>query len=792
MGAATVSIDDLGALVLVLDAENKVVQHNRALEVFTGRPSEETQGHLLREIFDPEAVEPLLRALTVARTGAAARAETTLRAGAGARRTVAWSCRLLREPRVPVGCVVATGIDGAELGEAWPRRAQEYFEKAIAVAPDALVAVDAKQRIVFYNDGAHRIFGWSKEEVVGEPLEMLIPERMRASHRRHVDAFASGPETTRRIAEGRSPIVGLRKSGEEFMAAATISRGEIGEQRIMSAMLVDLSEQNRANKALHLAEERLRLALAASPAVVFNQDRDLRYTWIHNPREPFAEEQVLGRTDFDLLPQDDAESLTSLKRRVLETGRPAREIVPTTIAGATLYYDLTVEPVLGESGLIAGITCATWDVTEQKRTEDEQRFIAEVGAALMAAAPDAEATLRVLAQLCVREIADWTIVDLVAAGGVRRLAVAHAEAAKAPVARALEQLPLDRTRAHLVSEPLSGRTKLVTEVTPAYLESVAQSSEHLALLHALDARSLIAVPLIFAGVVIGAFGLISSRASRAYDARDAQLAEQLAHVAALAIENARLHQSRARAVAAREEVLGVVAHDLRSPLGVVLMASEMLRRDAPATERRDSRTAETISRAALRMSRLVQDLLDVTQLDSGTLAIRRDRVPAELLVREAIEAQSAVATAASLELRAEITSPLPEVDGDRDRLLQALDNLAGNAIKFTPPQGRVTIGASLRGDDVLFWISDTGSGIAPEALPRVFDRFWQAQKDRRGAGLGLSIVKGIVEAHGGKVWAESRLGSGSTFFFTVPVARSVGAGPPAPPVEGGVGPSPPA
>jgi PAS domain S-box-containing protein len=777
VGATRVSIDDLGALVLVLDAADRVVQCNRALAVFTGRPIDETQGRLLREIFDPEAVEPLLRASTVARTGGAARAETALRAGAGAgeTRTVAWSCTLLREPRVPVGCVIATGIEGAALGEGWPRRAQAYLEKAVAIAPQALVAVDENQRIVLYNEGAHRIFGWSKEEVVGEPLDMLVPERLRAAHRRHVDAFASGPETARRIGQGRPPIIGLRKSGEEFTAEATISKGEIGDHRVTSAMLIDLTERNRATEALHLAEERLRLALAASPAIVFNQDRDLRYTWIHNPREPFAEEQVLGKTDLDLLPRDDAESLTRLKRSVLETGQPAREIVHTTIAGATSFYDLTVEPMLDESGRIAGITCAAWDVTEQKRTEIEQRFIAEVGAALMASTSDPEVTLRVLAQLCVREIADWTIVDLVEAGETRRLSVAHADAAKAPVARGLEQVSLDRARPHLLSDAQGGRTKLVTEVTPAYLESVAQSPEHLGLLQALEARSLIAVPLISAGVVLGAFVLISSRASRAYDARDAQLAEHLAHIAALAIDNARLHQSLARAVAAREEVLGVVAHDLRSPLGVVLMASEMLRHAAPAPEQRDSGAAETISRAALRMSRLVEDLLEVSQLESGTLTIRRDRLPAELLVREVVEAQSARATAASRELLVELQCPLPDVDVDRDRLFQALENLVGNAIKFTPPRGRVTIGAALRGDDVLFWVSDTGSGIAPEALPRVFDRFWQARQDRRGAGLGLSIVKGIVEAHGGKVWAESRLGSGSTFFFTVPVARSAGA-----------------
>jgi signal transduction histidine kinase len=112
---------------------------------------------------------------------------------------------------------------------------------------------------------------------------------------------------------------------------------------------------------------------------------------------------------------------------------------------------------------------------------------------------------------------------------------------------------------------------------------------------------------------------------------------------------------------------------------------------------------------------------------------------------------------------------IPEVWADLDRLLQVFENLVGNAVKFTEPGGRITVGAARRGDDVLFWVADTGAGIAAEDLPHLFDRFWQARKaTRRGAGLGLPIVKGIVEAHGGRIWVESTLGRGSTFFFTIP------------------------
>ena len=171
------------------------------------------------------------------------------------------------------------------------------------------------------------------------------------------------------------------------------------------------------------------------------------------------------------------------------------------------------------------------------------------------------------------------------------------------------------------------------------------------------------------------------------------------------------------------------------------------------------------------MNRMIQDLLDVTRIEAGSLAIEAARVSAREAVSEVVETQRAVASVASLELQLELEQDLPAVWADRDRLLQVFENLIGNAVKFTKPPGRIVVGAASRGEEVLFWVEDTGTGIAADHLPHVFDRFWQAEAaGRRGAGLGLPIVKGIVEAHGGRVWVESTPGLGSTFYFTIPTA----------------------
>jgi len=173
------------------------------------------------------------------------------------------------------------------------------------------------------------------------------------------------------------------------------------------------------------------------------------------------------------------------------------------------------------------------------------------------------------------------------------------------------------------------------------------------------------------------------------------------------------------------------------------------------------------------MDRLIQDLLDVAQMEAGALRVQWAPFSPRHLVVEAVASQRSLAESSGLLLELELEKEeLPDVWGDRHWLLRAFENLIGNAIKFTEAGGRVTVSADTKDEEVVFRISDTGCGISPESVPHVFDRFWQAAANagRLGAGLGLPITKGIVEAHGGRIWVESTLGRGSTFFFAIPIA----------------------
>lgn len=284
------------------------------------------------------------------------------------------------------------------------------------------------------------------------------------------------------------------------------------------------------------------------------------------------------------------------------------------------------------------------------------------------------------------------------------------------------------------------------------------------------ARSLVQ-PLALGARTLGRLTVVPGPVPRP---EDAALVEDIAPRASLALENARLHQTAARAVQARDEVLGIVAHDLRSPLNVVRLAAETLalteRGPDGETVRRKATTM--IERSITRAGRLIEDLLEITRIEGGVIALAREPLAPERVLREAVDAQRLGADEASIAITLDLPSSLPSVWADEARVLQVLSNLLANAVKFTPGGGRVRVAAERCGDEVRFSVSDSGPGIGADDLTHLFDRFWQAsRRDRRGAGLGLSIAKGIVEAHGGRIWAESALGEGSTFSFTLPVAR---------------------
>ncbi len=232
--------------------------------------------------------------------------------------------------------------------------------------------------------------------------------------------------------------------------------------------------------------------------------------------------------------------------------------------------------------------------------------------------------------------------------------------------------------------------------------------------------------------------------------------------------NAQAAEARVASVT-REEVLRIVAHDLRNPLGTILMSADLLS-EPFLTEELRAKQAAVVKRTGARMNRLIQDLLNVARIDTGGLSAEMKPIAPAQLIANAMELMQPLAAAKSLELVNAVTEGMPDVNADAERIGQVFSNLIGNAIKFTPSGGRITLGAALADGRAWFSVTDTGPGIPPEQVARVFGPFWQARRaDNRGIGLGLTIAKGIVEAHQGKIEVDSEVGVGTTFSFSLTI-----------------------
>ncbi|NUO53284.1 MAG: hypothetical protein HOV80_30925 [Polyangiaceae bacterium] len=245
-------------------------------------------------------------------------------------------------------------------------------------------------------------------------------------------------------------------------------------------------------------------------------------------------------------------------------------------------------------------------------------------------------------------------------------------------------------------------------------------------------------------------------------------AEELMKKTTLELERA-LAQAQL-ATEAREDVLSVVSHDLRGPLHVLYGSTKLLSEQVSAVQTPEVvRSTDRIERAVHNMDRLIGSLLDLARLKSGEMSIQPEDHSASELIRDAVESATPLAEARTIELK---MSAVPQgmVRCDRARVLQVLANLIGNAIKFSPPEGTVTLGCSRDGAMWTFSVEDRGPGIPPDRQPLIFDRFWHGGHQRSGTGLGLSIARGLVELHGGRIWVDSQVGRGSTFNFTIPTS----------------------
>jgi PAS domain S-box-containing protein len=598
----------------------------------------------------------------------------------------------------------------------------------------------------------------------------------------------------------------LHARGESLTVDLSLKpiRAPDGEVVLIVAEARDVTAKARADDDLRESEERFNRIVSIAADAIVSVDESHRIALFNRGAETifgYRPEEVIGRSLDMLLPEALGavhrdhlrafrESATVARRmgeRQQIFGRrksgevfPAEASISKTVVAGKQVFTAVVRDVSDrwareeERGQLLAAARDARDEAEAARSR--VAYLAEASDVL-AASLDLHDVTSAVARLLVPREAMCCVIDLLDADDrVRRVEALVSTPAKQPFGDVLRTYPRGGAQPFLSGEALrTGQPQVRRFAHDEELASLAQDAEHLAALMGLGVRSYVSVPLLTRSRTLGAVTVLRDGAQPPYTDADAVLIQELARRAAMAIDNARLFADAQDATRQRDHVLGIVSHDLRNPLSAIRMCTTGLAEQLPPDHRH---LVETIRSSTDWMQRLIRDLLDITSIEGGRLSIDlEDADPASIALR-AFEMFERTAAEKTIALDVVLEDRLPAVRADGHRVVQVLANLLTNAVKFTERGGHVTLRVDASAASVAFSVTDDGSGIAPEDAPRIFDRFWHARQEGattrppRGTGLGLAIAKGIVDAHGGRIWVESTRGVGSAFRFTIPRVRA--------------------
>jgi signal transduction histidine kinase len=481
----------------------------------------------------------------------------------------------------------------------------------------------------------------------------------------------------------------------------------------------------------------------------------------------------IGEVSSGEPPYSQREALAKVRLAIFE-GPQVFDWQSKTVTGELFWSEVALRAfwIEGEVRVIASvrdITDRKLAALERERREAQSKFLAE-SSELLASSLDYTITLKSVVRLAVQSVADFCVVLLLEQGQVYVAEIEHADPEKHAIVEQLRSQYRPRPDLPVSVERViqTRKSQLSPEITDEALHEHASGDEHFNLVRLLNPKSAMLAPLILGDDVLGVMIFLSSQGRR-YDADDLTFAEEIARHAAIAIHNARLYTDAQRAIRARDEVLRMVSHDLRNPVSNIQMSANLLAKTSLPDKDRQG-VLQMIDRASRRMTRLIEDLMTVGRIQEGReIPLNVDRVDPAATIDELCAAVSPQAQAKSIDLRCNKPATITAIKADGDRIFQVLINLLDNAIKFTPKGGSVVLSCEELDGEVQFAVKDTGPGINPKDLHKMFDPFWQAKPGADfGSGLGLSIAKGIVQQHKGRIWADSTPGAGTTVFFTIP------------------------
>jgi PAS domain S-box-containing protein len=435
--------------------------------------------------------------------------------------------------------------------------------------------------------------------------------------------------------------------------------------------------------------------------------------------------------------------------------------------GSEFPIDVALSPSESSEGRI--VTAVIRDNTEIKKREAEINFLSDIGSKISETL-DIDAIMSKSAELIVPNLADCCVIRSLDDG------------LRFKAKKVLHRFPEEQKKLEEYAEHMETSQEIRDTLTDIIMkgESFVSiggiKSDHIpfspymqSIVSGLNIHSFVVVPLSSKNAIVGTISFILVDPCRSFELSDVKFFESVALRICLSMENAKLYKVSTQAVKTREDVLSIVSHDLKNPLAFISLKTELLTRSKELSIEKVNDFSKGIMKATKQMQILIQDLLDFAKLESGTMTLDVQSHDVNSLISPLIDITTTQATDKKILFDVKIDPEIQSIRCDDNRIRQVISNLIGNAIKFTKNGGAILLELKKDDSNVLFIISDNGPGICPEDLEKIFERFWQSRDTRKmGSGLGLSICRYIVEAHGGKIWAESKIGEGSKFYFSLP------------------------
>ena len=768
-----ITLGSIGDAVIACDANGTVTFINATAASLTGWAAAEAQGRPLHEVFNIinettrlPVDNPATLVMALGHVVGLAN-HTLLIARDGMERPIADSAAPIRDRQGAMLGVVLVFRDVSEerRAQAAVEEQRKWLETTLESITDAFCGLDHEWRFTYVNRQAEVLLGRDRVSLIGK------------------DHWAEYPETLGTELEHayRRAVTEHATVALEYYFAPHDRWYELNAYPSPDGLAVyfrDVSERKKSELTLRDSEQHFRELADAMPQIVWTADTDGRIDYLNRRWTEFTGKPgTVGNEGWgELLHPDDAGIAGTRWAASTRSGDPFEMQLRLLDRRQNVYrwHLIRTIAIRDSAGNVSRWFGTSTDIHQQKSAESSLRYLAEVSAEL-AGVVDYEATLQKVARLSVPFFADWSSVDLAEPGGLRKLVVAHQDPAKVALADELmrDYPPDPDTDSGTFSVLRTGKPVLVSGITDEMISKAARDPRHLRLLRLLDLRAYICVPLVVSGEIIGLLTFATAESGRTYSEDDLDLAMDLAHRVAIAIENTKLYQALREADRRKDEFLATLAHELRNPLAPIRNSLEILRLPRGSADTLE-RARAILERQVHHIVRLVDDLLDVSRVMGGKIELRREPVELAAVIARALEAVQPLIDAQQHELHLSIPTASVLLDADAVRLSQVVCNLLTNAAKYTDAGGQIWLSADCDEDVAVVRIRDNGIGLEPAMTKRIFDLFVQVDqattRSQGGLGIGLTLAKNLVEMHNGSIEARSAgIGKGAEFVIRLPL-----------------------